>query len=180
MGNAYKPPELKKMETSVEALQPKENLMDTSIGRPTEKSGVVAPVDIYKESIDKFLELLNGTLSGSLEDRTKFQQNFIKNLEPMLMLDDNLVKQILDYFIITIVKNRDSFNYNKLLAPCYVLEGKMNAQELTRYKRFLDFITTLADNAKDRPRFIANYDVAKFAAMFNPVARQRITNYVHR
>lgn len=180
MGNSYTPPQLQKQKTAVEELQPKESLMDTSIGRPTEKSGVVLPVDIYKVSIDKFKELIAGTLSGSLDENTKFQQQFIKNLEPMLSLDDHLVKQILDYFIITIVKDRAVFNYNNLLKPCYVLEGKMNAIELNRYKRFLDFITLLADNARDRARFIANYDVVKFSAMFGPVAKQRITNYVHR
>lgn len=180
MGNSYTPPALQKQKTAVEELQPKENLMDTSIGRPAEKSAVVMPVDIYKASIDQLTTLLAGTFSGSLEERTKFQQNFIKNLEPMLNLDETLVKQILDYFIITIVKNRTTYSYNNLLAPCYVLEGKMNATELDRYKRFLDFITCLADNAKDRRRFIANFDIVKFAAMFGPKAKQTLTNYVHR
>lgn len=180
MGNSYTPPQLQKQKTAVEELQPKENLMDTSIGRPAEKSAVVMPVDVYKAAIDDLTKLLEGSYSGSLEDRTKFQQNFIKNLEPMLMLDEPLVKQILDYFIITIVKNRETYNYNNLLKPCYVLEGKMNANDLNRYKRFLDFITCLADNAKDRRRFVANFDIVKFASMFGPKAKQTLTNYVHR
>lgn len=180
MGNSYTPPQLQKQKTAVEELQPKENLMDSSIGRPAEKSAVVMPVDIYKKSIDELTLLLKDELTGSLEERTKFQQNFIKNLEPMLNLDESLVKQILDYFIITIVKNRDTYNYNNLLRPCYVLEGKMNASDLNRYKRFLDFITCLADNAKDRTRFIANFDIVKFSAMFSPKAKQNLTNYVYR
>lgn len=180
MGNSYTAPSLQKQKTAVEELQPKENLMDTSIGRPAEKSAVVMPVDVYKASIDNLTKLLAGEYSGSLEECTKFQQNFIKNLEPMLNLDEPLVKQILDYFIITIVRNRDTYNYNNLLRPCYPLEGKMNANDLSRYKRFLDFITCLADNAKDRPRFIANFDVVKFASMFSPKVKQTLTNYIYR
>lgn len=180
MGNSYTPPQLQKQKTSVEELQPKQDLMDTSIGRPAEKSGVVVPADVYKASIDKLTLLLKGELSGDLATNTKFQQNFIKNLEPMLSLDDNIVKAVLDHFITVIVKNRQAYNYNKVLAPVYPLEGKMSEQDLTRYKRFMDFITCLAEHAKDRRRFVANYDVTKFAAMFGPVAKQRITNYVHR
>ncbi len=180
MGNSYTPPALQKQNTSVEELQPKESLIDTSIGMPTQKSGFVGPADTYKESIDKLTTLLQGKLSGDRQVNTEFQMNFIKNLEPMLSLDDNLVKEILDHFVITIVKNRDTYNYNKVLAPVYVLEGKMSEQDLTRYKRFMDFITIFAENARDRQRFIANFDITKFAAMFGPVARQRLTNYVHR
>lgn len=176
MGNAFSAPKLEKRDNSVEVLQPQE---DTNI--PGTARVPTGPADIYKTGLDDFASFLKGNLfAGNLEQRKSFQKGFVKGIEPMMRLDYPLVKEILDYFLKLINTNRDAFDYNHIVAPLYTVEPELPAQEVLRYKRFMLFIVLLAEHAKDRQRFIAGFDVVKFAAMFDEKSKQNITNYVYR
>lgn len=103
----------------------------------------------------------------------------MRTIWAILELDDVKVKAILDYFVTSIVEAPTLFNYDKILAPLFTLESSLPAEEVTRYKRFMLFIIMYSENARDKRRFLENYDMVKFENMFNPVAKQRLHNYVY-
>lgn len=180
MSNNFEAPKISKLNNAVAEQTAAEEKMDKSTKVPTERV-VQDPVDIYKNSIDGFTNFLAGKLAnGNLEERQKFQLDFFDNLFLMLKLDETRLKQILDYFVIQIVQNRHLYNDGAVLAPLYTVEPKRPAQDVLKYKRFILFILNYAENAKDRPRFLANYDVVKFASMFSPEIKVKLTNYVYR
>lgn len=179
MSNRYSPPQIEKRNNAVEEQVAAEENMDKSTGVPTEKVPTDA-VGIYKQGIDKFKEFLGGNFEGNLDDRKKFQRDFIRNCWSMLELSDAQVKEIMDHFIVTIAENRDLFDYNKLIAPLFSLESELPSTETERYKRFMLFVTMLSENAGDRNLFLQRYDMVRFENMFSPTAKLRLHNYVYR
>lgn len=180
MGNSYKPPEVEKRNNTVVKQVNDESTADRTIGISSTNAARDAS-DIYKKNIDQFSEFLQGkTHSGTLEERQKFQLDFFKGLPEMLRLDDAKVKAILDHFLITIAENRTAFEYSSVMAPMFTLKSRLPAADVERYEKFMLFITMFSDNARDRKRFLAMFDMTKFTNMFDPITKQRLTNYVHR
>lgn len=180
MGNSYQPPKLEKLDNTVIKQINDEASADRVIGVSSTNMQMAAD-DLYKKNITEFAQYLNGEIhSGTLEERQKFQLDFFNSVPAMLRLDDAKVKAILDHFLITISENRGVFEYSTLVAPLFTLASKLPTAELDRYKRFMLFITMLSDNARDRQRFLANFDMVKFTNMFDPVTKQRLTNYIYR
>lgn len=180
MGNQYKPPQVEKRNNTVahQVDQDKDN--DNTIG-VSSAPFIRTPESIYQENIDNFTKFLKGEIhGGSLEERQKFQLSFFKNIPALLRLDAQKVKVILDHFLIEISKNRDVYEYSKILAPLFKLESKLPAEDVARYKRFMLFITMLSDNARNRDRFRAQFDTVTFANMWDAKANQNIINYVFR
>lgn len=177
MGNNYTPPEVEKVGSAIEA-QTAEQVNESAVivGRE-----VKTAADVYKNSIDDFVKFLNGELyAGSLTERRKFQIDFINSIQNFLELDYEQTKEVLDYFLITIGANKDAFDWNKLVAPVASIEGITGAVVLTRYKRFMLFITLLSDYAKVRTQFTNMFDMTKFEAMFSQKARENLHTYVYR
>lgn len=180
MSNNFEAPKLKKLDNAVAAQEAAEEKMDKSTKVPTERV-VTDPVDIYKNGIDEFTKFLAGEIhAGNLEQRNKFQLDFFDNMFAMLKLDEDRLKSCLDYFVIQVVQNRHLYTDGTIVAPLYHVEPKRPAADVLKYKRFMLFLITFAEYAKDRPRFLANYDVVKFASMFSPEIKQKLTNYVYR
>lgn len=180
MGNQYKPPQVEKRNNTVahQVDQDKDN--DNTIG-VSSKSFIRTPEAIYQENISTFTKFLKGEVyGGSLEERQKFQLDFFKSIPAILRLDQHKVKAILDFFVIEIAKNRETYEYSKVLAPLFKLESKLPGEDVARYKRFMLFITMLSDNARNRDRFRAQFDTVSFANMWDAVAKANITNYVFR
>jgi hypothetical protein len=178
MSDKFTAPKVEKRVTAVNEQIAQEAEMDNSMKVLTQK-GPTDVVDIYKEGIDNFRNFLAGNFSGDLEARKEFQRNFMRTIWAILELDDVKVKAILDYFVTSIVEAPALFNYDKILAPLFTLESSLPAEEVTRYKRFMLFIVMYSENARDKRRFLENYDMVKFENMFNPVAKQRLHNYVY-
>lgn len=180
MGNGYKPPQVEKRQTAVNIQADQDKAGDKVIG-VTSQPVVSTPEELYKKNITNFTAFLKGEIhGGNPEERQKFQLDFFRTVFNILRQDQHRVKTILDHFLIEIAKNRDAYEYSKVLAPLFKLESKLPADEVARYKRFMLFITMLSDNAKNRDRFRAQFDTVSFANMFDPVANQNIINYVFR
>lgn len=180
MGNSYEPPKLEKRENTIVKQVKDEAQADRVLGVSSVNMQMSAE-DLYKKNITEFADFLKGNISsGTLEERQKFQRTFFNSVPAMLRLSDNQVKIILDHFLLTIAENRDVFDYSQVLAPLRSIESQLNKVEVERYKRFMLFITMLSDNARNRQRFLANYDMVKFTSMFDPITKQRLTNYVYR
>ncbi|AEV89532.1 hypothetical protein OBP_095 [Pseudomonas phage OBP] len=175
MGNAFEPPKVDKRQNAV-AVQVAAEVKEAEAPRvPT------TPATIYKNGIDTFVRFLKGEVfGGSLEERKKYQLQFVDSIWPMLELSDALLKDILDHFVIQIVENKDVFNYNSVCAPLFSVESDRATDVMTRYKQFMLFIIMYAENARDRQRFLAMYDVPRFTNTLTPIAKQRLTNYVYR
>lgn len=180
MGNSnYTPPNVERRNNAVDEQGASEEKMDRSTGVPTEKVNTDV-VSIHKSGIDDFRSFLAGDkYAGNLEERQKFQRDFMRSIWSMLELSQAQVKEIMDHFVITIAESPDMFKFENICAPLYSIESSLPADEVLRYKRFLLFITMYAENARDRARFLELYDMVKFEAMFGPTARQRIHNYVY-
>lgn len=177
MSNSFNKPTIETRESAVATDVPVAATADTVVGTERETT----PATIYKNAITDFKDFLNGSKSsGDLAERKRIQKVFIKNLWKALELEDNQVKEILDHFLITIAENKDTFSDDKIIAPLYALEGDMAASELTRYKRFMVFITTLSEYARNRTQFLSRFDMTRFEAMFSPAAKVRLHNYVYR
>lgn len=180
MSDNFAPPTIKKLDNAVAAQVASEEKMDKSLKVPTEKV-TTDPTTIYKNGIDNFTKFLAGEIhSGSLEERIQFQMSFLDDLWLMLKLDEQSLKIVLDYFVVQIIENRHLYSDGTIAAPLYRVEPLRSAQEILKYKRFLLFITTFADHARDRQRFLQQFDVAKFGAMFGPEIKQKLSNYVYR
>lgn len=180
MGNAYQPPKLEKRENTVVKQVKDEAQADRVLGVSSVNVQMSAD-DIYKKNITDFASFLKGEIAaGTLEERQKFQRTFFNSIPAMLRLSDAQVKAVLDHFLRTIAENRQVFDYSNVLSPLYTIESQLNKVEVERYKRFMLFIILLSDNARDRQRFLANFDMTKFTSMFDPVTKQRLTNYVYR
>lgn len=178
MGDKYNAPKIEKLSNAVEEQVAQEAKLDTSLKVLTEKVPTDA-VGIYQQGITAFKDFLAGNFEGNLETRKKFQRDFIRGLWNILELTDVQVKAILDHFVITIAENPQTFDYNNIIAPLFAIESDMPSEEATRYKRFMLFMTMYAEHARDRKRFLEKYDMVKFENMFNPVAKQRLHNYVY-
>lgn len=175
MGNAYEAPKVDKRNTAVAAQVATEKKEAEAPKVP------VTPATIYKSGIDNFVEFLQGKrFAGNLEERQKFQLQFVDSIWPMLELSDGLVKDILDHFVIKIVENKDTFAFSNVVAPLFTVETQRAKDVMDRYKQFMLFIIMYAENARDRQRFLAMYDVPKFVNTLTPIAKQRLTNYVYR
>jgi hypothetical protein len=175
MGNSYETPKVEKRNNAV-AVQ-----VATEKKEAEAPKVPVTPATIYKNGIDDFILFLKGEkFAGTLEERQKFQLSFVDSIWPMLELSDPLLKQILDHFVVKIVENPLEFNFNKVVAPLFSVETQRAKDVMDRYKQFMLFIIMYAENARDKQRFLALYDVPKFTNTLTPVAKQRITNYVYR
>lgn len=174
MSSSYTPPSVSKRTSAVEKQIEEETVT-------VEETKPVTTEDIYKEAIDKFVLFVKGDLySGQVEQRTAFQLSFIDSVNNMLKLDEMKLKTVLDYFVKTIATNRTILNDSDIISPLYSVESLKPAQDILRYKRFMVFLITYSDNVKDKQRFLANFDVAKFANMFGEVIKQNLINYVYR
>lgn len=179
--NSVVPPSVEKRNNAVDLQVGAEKGNDTVIGVSSSNAAAVDASTIYIRGIDDFLLFLKGEkAAGTLEERQKFQRSFFDSVPPMLRLDDNKVKAILDHFLIVVSDNREVFEFSRIVAPLFTLESSLNKEEVERYKRFLLFITLLSDHARDRKRFLAQFDMVKFTNMFDPITKQRLTNYVYR
>jgi hypothetical protein len=177
MGDNFTPPKVEKRQNAVTA-QVEAEQQNT---QENETRVVNGPVDIYKNGIDDFVKFLKGEIAaGTLEERRNQQKSVIKTCWGMLEMDYAQCKEALDYFLITVGKNQNAFEWNNVLAPLSTLEGLINASELVRYKRFIMFITLLSEHARSRDTFTQMFDMTKFTAMFATKAAQNLHNYVHR
>lgn len=175
MGNSYETPKVEKRNNTVAVQVAAEEVVATTPREP------VTPATIYKNGIDTFVEFLKGNVfAGSLEERKKFQLQFVDSIWPMLELPAQYLKPVLDHFVMAIVENKDVFNFSNVVAPLYSVEQDRAADVMDRYKQFILFMIMYAENARDRQRFLAMYDVRKFANSLTPNAKQNITNYVYR
>lgn len=178
MSDKFTTPKIEKRVNAVDQQVASEATLDTSMKVPTQKV-TTDVVDIYKQGIDGFREFLAGNFSGDLEARKKFQRDFMRTVWGALELNDAQVKAVLDYFVVTIAENPNLFGYDNIVAPLFPLESSLPAEEVLRYKRFMLFIVMYSENARDKRRFLEKYDMVKFENMFNPVAKQRLHNYVY-
>lgn len=180
MSNKFIPPAVKKLNDAVTEQVTAEESLDTSIKVPAAKP-ITDAAQIFCTGIDQFAAFLKGELhGGDLAARQKFQLSFFDSLNNMLSLNDAQVKTVLDHFVLTIAKDRTVFEYNNILAPLFTVESKRPAEDVARYKRFMLFITLLSENGGNRDRFVSMFDVVKFVNSFNPVIKQRLSNYIYR
>lgn len=180
MSNSFEPPKIEKRNNTVSQQVSAQAKMDKVIGVPSEVT-VTDAASIYMNGIDTFVKFLRGEhAAGTLEERKKFQLEFFDSIWPMLRLDDAQVKRVLDHFLITITGNPDAFEYSTVLRPLYAVETQRPKQDIEKYKRFILFMITLAENARDRQRFLKQFDMVKFSNSFDPIAKQRLTNYIYR
>lgn len=180
MSNKFPAPSIKKMSDAVTEQVKLEEGLDDSIKVPSSK-GITDPAQIFMNGIDTFADFIKGKVyNGSLAEKQKYQLSFMDSLNDMLSLSDAQLKTVLDHFLITIAKDRRAFEFNNIVAPLFTVEKMRPAEDVARYKRFVLFITLLSEHAGNRQRFIDQFDVVKFVNMYNPVIKQRLTNYIYR
>lgn len=176
MGDNFNPPKIEKRNNAVA-----EQTTEAQETKTTTAREVNSPVDIYKNGIDEFVKFLKGEIAGgTLDERRAQQKKAIQTCWGMLDLDYAQTKESLDYFLITVGQNQNAFEWSNILAPLNALEGKMSASEITRYKRFMVFITLLSEYARNRTQFTQMFDMTKFEAMFPAKSRENLHNYVYR
>lgn len=177
MGNNFTKPTVQKRENAVEQQMTaeQENVQQNS------ERVVGTPVDIHKNGIDMFVKFLKGEFGGGqIQERRKYQKDFIQTVWTALEMDYQNTKQVLDYLLITINKEKEAFEWSTVIAPLASLEGVLGNGELERYKRFMMFITLLAQYAKNRAQFTRMFDMTKFESMFPATSRQNLHTYVYR
>lgn len=180
MSNSYSPPKLEKRANTVAKQTADREVADMVIGVASQPQPTDA-ASIYITNISAFVKFLRGEEgSGTPDERRRYQLRFLDSIWAMLRLEDPQVKRILDHFLITIGENPDVFEYNNVLRPLYSCENERPAQDVTKYKRFMLFMITLSAHARDRQRFLKQFDMTKFSNMFDPITKQRLTNYVYR
>lgn len=178
MSDKFTTPKIEKRVNAVDEQITAETTLDTSMKVATQKP-TTDVVDIYKQGIDGFRDFLAGTVTGDLETRKVLQRDFMRTIWGALELNDAQVKAILDHFVVTISESPNLFSYDNIVAPLFPLESSLPSEEVLRYKRFMLFIVMYSENARDKRRFLENYDMVKFENMFSPVAKQRLHNYVY-
>lgn len=177
MGDNFTPPKIEKRDNAVQ-LQADAEQQNT---QQNEKRTVEGPVDIYKNGIDEIVLFLKGEMAaGTLDERRTMQKSIIQNCNDMLELDYAQCKEVLDYFLITVGKNPNVFEWSNVLKPLNAIEGKMSTSDITRYKRFILFISLLSEHARTRTTFTQMFDMTKFESMFPEKARQNLHTYVFR
>jgi hypothetical protein len=177
MGNNFTKPTVDKRENAVEQQMATEQENTQAQAERV----VTTAVDVHKNGVDQFVKFLKGEFGGgSVKDRQKYQKDFIQTIWTALEMDYHNTKQVLDYLLITINEEKDAFEWSAVIKPLTTLEGVLGDTELTRYKRFMTFITLLAQHARNRPQFIRMFDMTKFESMFPPTSRQNLHTYVYR
>lgn len=177
MGDNFTPPKIERRSNTVDA-QAETDQQNT---QEQETRQVSSPVHIYQNAIDDFTKFLKGEIgAGSLEERQKIQKSFLESVWGFLKLDYPDMKEVMDYFLIKIKQYPNDFAWDKITAPLAVLEGKVNATDLLRYKRFIMFASLLSEYARNRNQFTQMYDMTKFEAMFSGQAKTNLHTYVYR
>jgi hypothetical protein len=177
MGDNFNPPKIERRNNTVDT-QAETDQQNT---QAQETRQVTSPVHIYQNGIDEFTKFLRGEIGGgSLEERQKIQKSFLESVWNFLKMDYSNMKEVMDYFLVTVKQNPNEFAWDKIISPLAVLEGTVNSTELTRYKRFMMFATLLSEYARNRNQFTTMFDMTKFEAMFNGQARTNLHTYVYR
>lgn len=173
MANTGSAPQISKRNTAVSE-------QNTAVEQTKAKEYPASAVGIYMAAIDNYPEFIRGEIfSGTLEERSKFQENFLQSVQGMLELDFPQLKEVLDYFIKVIIENRQTFYSSNLLNGLKSLETKYPESTTTMYKRFIYFIILRADNVRDPQRFLTHFDVPTFTSHFSPKVKQNLVNYIY-
>ena len=100
----------------------------------------------------------------------------------MLSIDSEEVTKVLNHFIGVILNNPVQFGQSEIFAPLYVVdkEKMKSADEILRYKQFMTFMVSLAKNAQNRQRFVANVDMRKLLSYFPKKAADNLQEYCFR
>lgn len=177
MGDNFNPPKIEK----------RNNTVDTQVAaeeqntQTNEVRTVTSAVDVYLNAIDDFVKFLKGEIgAGSLDERRNIQKSFLDSTWGYLRLDYPDMKKVMDYLLVTIKNNPNEFAWNKVVAPLSTLEGKINATDIERYKRFVVFATLLSEYTRNRNQFTQMFDMTKFEAMFSGQAKTNLHTYVYR
>lgn len=177
MGDNFNPPKIEKRNNTVDD----QVATDEQNTQETKTREVTSPVHVYMNSIDEFVKFLKGEIgAGNLDERRAIQKSFLDSVWGYLRLDYKDMKEVMDYFLITVKANPNEFAWNKVVAPLSTLEGVVNSTDITRYKRFIMFVTLLSEYTRNRNQFTQMFDMTKFEAMFNGQARSNIHTYVYR
>lgn len=182
MSKAHVPPVVDVSKTAVEQQKVVVGQMDTSLKVPTEKVPTT-PATIYQNGIDNFVKFIKGEFkSASLQERSNYQCEFMGTIVQMLSIDSEEVAKVLNHFISVVITNPVQFGQSEIFAPLYVVEKeKMKpADEIIRYKQFMTFMVSLAKNAQNRQRFVANVDMRKLLSLFPKKAADNLQEYCFR
>ena len=182
MSKAHVPPVVEQNKTAVAQQQAVVEKMDTSVMVPTEKVPT-PPATIYQNGIDNFVKFIKGEFkSASLQERSNYQCEFMGTIVQMLSIDSEEVTKVLNHFIGVILNNPVQFGQSEIFAPLYVVEKEKmkSADEILRYKQFMTFMVSLAKNAQNRQRFVANVDMRKLLSYFPKKAADNLQEYCFR
>lgn len=182
MGKDFTPPKVHTSETAVQQQTVAVESMDKSLKVPTEKVPTT-PATIYQNGLNNFVKFIKGEFkSGNVKERAEYQCEFMDTIVPMLSMDTAETSKVLDHFIVTVLENPVQFGQSEIFGPLFVVEKeKMKpADEIHRYKQFMTFMTSLAKNAQNRPRFVANVDMRKLLSLFPQPAQANLQEYCFR